>query len=74
MMRPYDAKDEATACGLRITHKDVKDFWVLTDGYRVSIAQQLTGEPPTQHVMIPRAVFNEMVDWYMREQKAAKAA
>jgi hypothetical protein len=72
-MRPYDAKgDDEVASGLRTDHKDTGDFWILTDGWRVSLYQQKTGHPSTQNITIPRAEFNKLVAWYMRDQKPRK--
>lgn len=68
-MRPYDAKHERGACKLERSVKEVAgDFWILTDGYHVTIAEQPIGSEPTQAIRVPRASFNKLVDWYMREQ------
>lgn len=70
-MRPYDVKGDKIPplAELRTDHKEIGDYWILTDGWRVSMVQQKTGESPTQKVTIPRAEFNRMIDWYLRDQK-----
>lgn len=71
-MRPYDAKNLDEVCTLRCDNKDVGDFWILTDGYQVSLRKQKMGEPPSEGICIPRAQFNRLIAWYMREQKPVK--
>lgn len=73
-MRPYDAKDNWLVCRLARDNFDAGDFWILTDGTRVTLASQKAGESPTQSITIPRAEFNKLVAWYMRDQKTIKAA
>jgi hypothetical protein len=68
-MRPYDAVGSTDeGLGLARDNFDIGDFWMLTDGYRVSIAEQEVGKPPMQHITIPRETFNRFIDWYMRDQ------
>lgn len=71
-MRPCDAKNTDEVCALQRDNFDSSDFWILTDGYQVSIADQKRGAPPAQHINIPRPIFNRLVAWYMREQKEIK--
>lgn len=73
-MRPYDAKSTDDVCDrLRRDHKDVGDFWILTDGYRVTISEQKWGEKPKQSVTVSRDQFNRLIDWYLKDQKALAA-
>ena len=74
MMRPYDAKNLDKVCTLRRDNFDTNDCWILTDGHRVTIAEQKVGEAATQSITLPRATFNKLIAWYMREQKKPKAA
>lgn len=71
-MRPYDAKGENS--NLPNDNHEVGDFWILTDGFHVTIREQMTGESPTQGVSIPRTEFNRLIDWYMREQQKRMSA
>lgn len=41
------------------------DWWMLTDGYRVTIARQRVGETTSQVVTVPRHIFDAFADWYM---------
>lgn len=71
-MRPRDAKTLKQVCDLRTDNFDVKGGWVLLDGngkYSITIARQVEGHAVTQQINIPRREFNQIVDWYMREQK-----
>ncbi len=68
-MRPYDLKNTEETCRLRRISFDCDDAWILTDGYTVSISQQKVGAPPTQSISLPRAQFNRLIQWYMRDQR-----
>ena len=70
-MRPYDCKTIDQVCALRRDNFDAGDFWIITDGYNVSLAEQKVGEKSTGMVTIPRREFNRLVTWYMREQKVS---
>lgn len=73
-MRPYDMNgDEENDSGITDDNKSLGDFWMITDGFRVTLAEQKEGEAPTQYITIPRATFNKFIDWYMRDQTKAAA-
>lgn len=67
-MKPRDAKGETGAMQLRRSHRSFGGHWILTDGFTVSISQQKTGEPAKQHIKISRARFNQLIDWYLKDQ------
>lgn len=73
-MTPYKARSNEQVCSLRQDGYESGDFWIMTDGYTVTICEQKTFESPKQVIHVPRAEFNKMIDWYKREQKAVKAA
>lgn len=66
-MRPYDAKTLDEVCELRRDNYPAEtDVWsILVGGDHVSL------HPPGggSYVLIPRADFNNLVRWYMRDQK-----
>jgi hypothetical protein len=74
MRRPRDCKTIDDVCEIQRDNKDVGDFWMITDGYTVSIHEQKMGEPSKQQISIPRATFNKLIDWYSRPQKITEAA
>jgi hypothetical protein len=41
------------------------DFTILTDGVRVWLSEQPSGEMPKQKIEIPRPVFDKLVRWYV---------
>lgn len=41
------------------------DFWIITDGYSVTLAAQKVGESATGVASIPRDVFLRFVRWYL---------
>lgn len=51
---------------------DRGDWWFLTDGYRVTFAEQKMGEAATQSVTIPKGIFDRFVDIYVRPVKPAR--
>ncbi len=56
-------------CELRYDNRTHKDCWILSDGYRVTIAEQRVGESPTQSITIPRKTFNKLIEFYTRQQR-----
>jgi Holliday junction resolvase RusA-like endonuclease len=69
MMSPMEVRDIDTLCKMPRDNLTVGDFWILTDGYTVTICQQKTGHSPTEKVHVPRATFNRMVRWYTKPVK-----
>lgn len=55
-------------CKLPRDNQTFGDYWIITDGYMVSLAQQEVGESATQKISIPRNVFNKMVRFYTRHR------
>lgn len=45
---------------------DRGDWWMITDGHTVSIAEQKIYEQPTQNISIPKGIFDWFVDIYVR--------
>jgi len=64
------------AVTLQRDNKDFKsgnrEFWILSDGYEVTIHEQRVGEASTQGVTLPRSVFNRMVKFYTEPQKTTR--
>lgn len=46
----------------------IGDHSILTDSFNVSISTQKMGEPPSQHVTIPRKTFDKLIRWYIAPQ------
>ncbi len=67
--RPIDCGNEDQVCELQTSLHTLKNFWILTEGYRVSLYEQKSSESPTQHITIPKRQFDALVEWYMREQE-----
>lgn len=44
------------------------DFWFVSDGFHVSIAEQKTGDVPTQGIRIPKSTFDYFVKKYTEQQ------
>lgn len=71
-MRPYDVTGDRTIGRLQRDNKTIADFWMLTDGYRVSMHEQKPGASPTQSISMSRRKFNAFIDWYIRNQPERK--
>ena len=56
-------------CKMHRDHTEVGDWCLMTDTDVVWISQQKIGEDRTQHIEIPRAVFNRLLVWYQHEVK-----
>ncbi len=41
------------------------DYWILTDGMYVTLAQQKIGEPVEAEIEIPRRIFAAFARWYV---------
>lgn len=65
-----DAKTIDELCRLKRDNMSYGDFWLLSDGYNVTICQQKVGESPHGSVSVPRHIFNRMVDFYCKPQPA----
>lgn len=66
------AKDEKTICRLRRDHYCVGDWAIMTDGYRVWISQQAMGKNRTDHIEIPKPIFDRLLRSYERPQKTVR--
>lgn len=67
-----DCRNDNQVCRLGRDNMTVGDFWIITDGYRVTIAAQKIGARPTEKITIPRGTFNRFVRFYTRQQKILK--
>lgn len=72
LKRPMDARGAGQICEMPRDNLTAGDFWILTDGFNVSIAAQKTDESATVIVSIPRGEFNRMVRWYTKPVKVRK--
>lgn len=80
-LTPRTARTVADVCALRHDNVATPEHWIITDGRRVTIAAQRTGEPCTGKVSLPLATFEAFIDWYDTgrfrspvERPAAKAS
>ena len=58
----------ATLAGLKRDNFDKGDFWFLSDGFNVTIAEQRVGESPAQSIRVPKATFDYFVKKYTEQQ------
>ena len=63
------AKTEAAICKLPRDHFEIGDWCIMSDGVRVWISQQAPGEPRTDHIEVPKAIFDRLLNRYERLQK-----
>ena len=65
---PLDCS-EAELCQIKTSTLDTKEFWILRDGFNVSIVKQRIGESSTESVRVPIDVFRKMVKWMTTPQE-----
>ena len=61
-------RNEKQVCSLRRDHYNVGDWSIMTDGYRVWISRQALGKERTDHIEIPKSVFDKLCDDYRAPQ------
>jgi hypothetical protein len=67
---PIQCKSLESICKMPRDNIDLpKDFWMITDGYEVTIAQQKAFEDPSQKISIPKPIFDACVKWYLTGKK-----
>ncbi len=69
LIAPSDCTSLDDCCMLETDHHDLEGFWILTDGYRVSLVKQNVGESSTASIEIPKRTFDALAGWYFRKQK-----
>lgn len=59
-----DVKTTKEICSLGRDHYDFGDWSIMTDGFRVWISKQKIGESRTDHIEVPKQIFDKMIDRY----------
>lgn len=49
---------------MRRAHTEVGDFSLMTNGEAVWLSEQKIGEERTQHIKLPKGIFNRLLVWY----------
>lgn len=62
------AKTEAQIIELPRSVFSFQNWRIHTDGYRVWLAKQKVGESPTDHIEVPKGIFDRLLTMYEREQ------
>lgn len=57
---------EKQICSLRRDHCNVGDWSIMTDGFTVWISKQKIGHERTDHIQIPKRVFDKLFDQYAK--------
>jgi len=68
-LSPRNAKTENELCSLQSDNKSVKDYWIMIEGAKISIAKQTLGSEADWCFSIPKRQFNALIDWYNKEQE-----
>lgn len=66
---PQKSKTFEQICELQTDGWNGKNYWMCVNEGSVSLYAQTVGEAPTQKIDIPRATFDRMVAWYLKEQE-----
>ena len=67
------AKDEDAICKIGRDHYEIGDWTIMTNGYDVWISKQKVGQQPTDHIEVPKAIFDRLLKAYERPQKVRAA-
>ncbi len=67
-----EAKSETAVCRLRRDHYEIGDWCIMSDGYRVWISKQKLGESRTDHIEVPKRIFDQLLARYERPQKTVR--
>jgi len=62
---PRTVATTSQLCDMPRDNVSTPDYWMMTDGWRVTLARQRVGEPASEMATIPRNVFDAFADWYM---------
>ncbi|HVX91214.1 MAG TPA: hypothetical protein VHC20_06360 [Candidatus Paceibacterota bacterium] len=55
-------------CSVRRDHFQHGDWSIMTDGYTVWISKQKWGHERTDHIAVPKSVFDKLFDSYAKPQ------
>jgi hypothetical protein len=64
-LTPIEADGFNKVCKLPRHNIDYRGFWMLTDGHKVTLAEQAVGEKLKQSIDVPKKTFDAFVRWYM---------
>lgn len=66
------AKTESDVIALERDNWQIGDWGLLCDGYTVWISLQPMGSAPVCKIEVPKAVFDQMVEGYIAQQRKPK--
>ena len=55
-------------CELARDHYDYHDWCIMTDGIRVWISKQKIGQKRTDHIEVPKKIFDRLFDAYAKQR------
>lgn len=67
-LSPRTANTNKEILKLKSDNKSTRDAWILLDGNKVNICNQRNGHKATGFVKISKKQFNQLIDWYNKEQ------
>jgi len=65
---PLEATSNAKVCRLKTDNHATKDYWIITDGWNVTVCKQRSGESAEESMTIPLKDFNRLIRWYVKPQ------
>lgn len=69
---PIEADTVTKVCAMPRDNVDWGGFWMLSDGYMVSIVQQKRGEPASAKISVPKRTFDRFIRWYTTGEWTAR--
>lgn len=67
-LSPKNANTLNKVCKLERDNYSCKGTWILTGDKEVTICNQFNGKPSTGMVRIPKKVFEQLINFYQKEQ------
>jgi hypothetical protein len=66
---PAECRGINQVCALRRDNLTIGDWWMLTDGYQVTLTEQKIGNAPKQQINLPTALLNKFIKWWNTKQR-----
>lgn len=59
-------------CAMPRDHYEYRDWSIMTDGVRVWISKQKVGQNRTDHIEVPKTVFDRLFDAYGKQRQTGE--
>lgn len=67
-----EATSDNQICQLGRGHYEWRDWCIMTDGFTVWISKQKMGHARTDHIAIPKAIFDRLLSGYEKQMPCGR--